>query len=83
MRHPPSGRDSAGVIATAASTDPAVVVGVSTGRWIAIHCRYTTMIAGARLLDSMCRKEIRMKWQTPYAIDLRFGMEITMYIANR
>ncbi|MFI4886459.1 MAG: pyrroloquinoline quinone precursor peptide PqqA [Steroidobacterales bacterium] len=24
-----------------------------------------------------------MKWQTPQAIDLRFGMEITMYIAHR
>ncbi|HVC31532.1 MAG TPA: pyrroloquinoline quinone precursor peptide PqqA [Steroidobacteraceae bacterium] len=24
-----------------------------------------------------------MKWETPAAIDLRFGMEITMYIAHR
>jgi len=24
-----------------------------------------------------------MVWQTPQAIDFRFGMEITMYIANR
>jgi len=24
-----------------------------------------------------------MKWVTPQAIDFRFGMEITMYIANR
>jgi coenzyme PQQ precursor peptide PqqA len=24
-----------------------------------------------------------MRWETPMAIDLRFGMEITMYIANR
>ena len=24
-----------------------------------------------------------MRWETPKAIDLRFGMEITMYIANR
>jgi coenzyme PQQ precursor peptide PqqA len=24
-----------------------------------------------------------MKWQTPEAIDMRFGMEITMYISNR
>ncbi|MFO7746623.1 MAG: pyrroloquinoline quinone precursor peptide PqqA [Alcaligenaceae bacterium] len=24
-----------------------------------------------------------MKWETPTAIDLRFGFEITMYIANR
>jgi coenzyme PQQ precursor peptide PqqA len=28
-------------------------------------------------------KESHMKWETPVAIDLRFGMEITMYIANR
>ena len=28
-------------------------------------------------------KEMLMKWETPCAIDLRFGMEITMYIANR
>jgi len=24
-----------------------------------------------------------MRWETPRAIDFRFGMEITMYIANR
>jgi len=24
-----------------------------------------------------------MKWETPTAIDLRFGMEITMYVSNR
>jgi len=24
-----------------------------------------------------------MKWETPQAIDFRFGMEITMYIAHR
>lgn len=29
------------------------------------------------------RRSIAMKWETPTAIDLRFGMEITMYIANR
>jgi coenzyme PQQ precursor peptide PqqA len=27
--------------------------------------------------------ELDMKWETPQAIDFRFGMEITMYIANR
>ena len=27
--------------------------------------------------------EAYMKWETPQAIDLRFGMEITMYIAKR
>jgi coenzyme PQQ precursor peptide PqqA len=24
-----------------------------------------------------------MKWETPQAVDFRFGMEITMYVANR
>ncbi|HEY5264157.1 MAG TPA: pyrroloquinoline quinone precursor peptide PqqA [Steroidobacteraceae bacterium] len=24
-----------------------------------------------------------MKWETPQAVDLRFGMEITMYVSNR
>jgi coenzyme PQQ precursor peptide PqqA len=24
-----------------------------------------------------------MKWETPQAVDLRYGMEITMYISNR
>jgi coenzyme PQQ precursor peptide PqqA len=28
-------------------------------------------------------KESPMKWETPEATDMRFGMEITMYIANR
>jgi coenzyme PQQ precursor peptide PqqA len=28
-------------------------------------------------------KDIYMKWETPQAVDFRFGMEITMYIANR
>jgi coenzyme PQQ precursor peptide PqqA len=28
-------------------------------------------------------KDIEMKWETPKATELRFGMEITMYVANR
>jgi coenzyme PQQ precursor peptide PqqA len=28
-------------------------------------------------------KESSMKWETPMATDFRYGMEITMYIANR
>jgi coenzyme PQQ precursor peptide PqqA len=28
-------------------------------------------------------RRVEMKWETPQAIDFRFGMEITMYIANR
>ncbi len=29
------------------------------------------------------RQETNMKWETPAASDMRFGFEITMYIANR
>jgi len=29
------------------------------------------------------RRSSDMKWETPQAIDFRFGMEITMYIAKR
>ena len=28
-------------------------------------------------------QEKTMNWQTPKATDLRFGFEITMYVANR
>jgi coenzyme PQQ precursor peptide PqqA len=28
-------------------------------------------------------RRVQMKWETPQATDLRYGMEITMYIANR
>jgi coenzyme PQQ precursor peptide PqqA len=28
-------------------------------------------------------KEKTMSWETPKATDLRFGFEITMYVANR
>jgi coenzyme PQQ precursor peptide PqqA len=28
-------------------------------------------------------KESGMRWETPQAIDFRFGMEITLYIARR
>ena len=28
-------------------------------------------------------KETSMKWETPKALDLRFGFEITMYVATR
>jgi len=30
----------------------------------------------------LLRREV-MKWETPQAVELRFGMEITMYVANR
>jgi len=28
-------------------------------------------------------RSIAMKWETPVAVELRFGMEITMYVSNR
>jgi len=37
---------------------------------------------GCRVGSSHARTHI-MKWETPQAIDQRFGFEITMYIANR
>jgi coenzyme PQQ precursor peptide PqqA len=30
-----------------------------------------------------CSRGLAMKWETPQAVELRFGMEITMYVANR
>ena len=29
------------------------------------------------------RRSSIMTWETPQAVDFRFGMEITMYVANR
>ena len=28
-------------------------------------------------------RSVDMKWETPQAVELRFGMEITMYVSNR
>jgi pyrroloquinoline quinone biosynthesis protein A len=36
-----------------------------------------------RSSSSDTREEITMTWETPQACDLRFGFEITMYIAAR
>ena len=35
--------------------------------------------------NAVCKltRRFKMAWTTPAAIDLRFGFEITMYIANR
>ena len=46
--------------------------------------RSATMLGGggARGRRQQPRSHV-MKWETPTAIDFRFGMEITMYIANR
>ncbi|HKE96929.1 MAG TPA: pyrroloquinoline quinone precursor peptide PqqA, partial [Povalibacter sp.] len=34
-------------------------------------------------LEPTCSRSATMEWETPTAVDFRFGMEITMYIANR
>jgi coenzyme PQQ precursor peptide PqqA len=36
-----------------------------------------------RIIDLGLKWRVSMKWETPTAVDFRFGMEITMYIANR
>jgi len=44
--------------------------------------RAVTVLSGVRR-PSLTTRNIDMKWETPQATDFRFGMEITMYIANR
>jgi coenzyme PQQ precursor peptide PqqA len=39
--------------------------------------------AARRSIKSSFNEEMSMKWETPLAIDYRFGMEITMYVSNR
>jgi coenzyme PQQ precursor peptide PqqA len=39
--------------------------------------------AGIRYRAFAPFKEIDMRWEIPQAIEMRFGMEITMYIARR
>jgi coenzyme PQQ precursor peptide PqqA len=39
--------------------------------------------APARIAIHPTLKEISMKWEKPQASDMRWGFEITMYIANR
>ena len=37
---------------------------------------------GERMGPSTSRSLV-MKWETPLAVDFRYGMEINMYVANR
>jgi coenzyme PQQ precursor peptide PqqA len=39
--------------------------------------------AGAQDQPAHTYRSSLMKWETPQATELRFGMEITMYVANR
>jgi coenzyme PQQ precursor peptide PqqA len=43
---------------------------------------YARIMAATRARLTTHRRHT-MKWETPEAIDMRFGMEITMYISNR
>ena len=36
-----------------------------------------------RMSRYLIQGALQMKWETPEAIDFRFGMEITMYVSNR
>jgi coenzyme PQQ precursor peptide PqqA len=45
-------------------------------------CVATTRYQAAPLVVQLL-KEIEMKWETPSYVEMRFGFEITMYIANR
>jgi coenzyme PQQ precursor peptide PqqA len=47
-----------------------------------IPCRRARVAAEYRTPTEQ-RGPANMKWETPVAVDLRFGMEITMYVANR
>jgi coenzyme PQQ precursor peptide PqqA len=40
-------------------------------------------MAARRSIKSSFNRRLSMKWETPLAIDYRFGMEITMYVSNR
>ena len=36
-----------------------------------------------QMMEMPTLRRFIMVWETPRAIELRFGMEITMYVANR
>jgi coenzyme PQQ precursor peptide PqqA len=38
---------------------------------------------GGAILAAVFERTLTMKWETPTAVDFRFGMEITMYVSNR
>ena len=53
---------------------------------IAVHaapCARTMPRSRSSLRRADSPLEISMIWETPVAIDLRFGMEITMYVSHR
>jgi coenzyme PQQ precursor peptide PqqA len=38
---------------------------------------------GGETIGPHFKRSFDMKWETPQAVELRFGMEITMYVSNR
>ena len=38
---------------------------------------------GGAISAAVLLRTLTMKWETPTAVDFRFGMEITMYVSNR
>jgi coenzyme PQQ precursor peptide PqqA len=57
--------------------------GLSVARRAAQHrgWEFNTPVAPAGAVQSTRR--LPMQWQTPQAADIRFGFEITMYVAAR
>lgn len=54
--------------------------------WPTLHAEATKTVPPARHGETPNQTSDRsfiMAWQTPAACDMRFGFEITMYIANR
>lgn len=43
----------------------------------------STVISTGSSVTTTPLKETTMQWETPKACNLRFGFEITMYVANR
>jgi pyrroloquinoline quinone biosynthesis protein A len=54
--------------------------------WPTLHAEAITTVPPARHGETPIQTSDRrfiMAWQTPAACDMRFGFEITMYVANR
>jgi coenzyme PQQ precursor peptide PqqA len=47
-----------------------------------VYC-FAWYLSAHQFLGGIFLRSLIMKWETPTAVDWRFGFEITMYIANR
>jgi len=47
------------------------------------NLRYEVSGPAERLATKTSTRSVTMKWETPAAAEIRFGFEITMYVANR